>query len=1109
MLFIRRVGLCLLLLSLCAVLAFAQVNTGTLEGSVADPTGAMIPGAKIVIRNQGTGVEINSASSEGGLFKVPFLPPGTYTIKVEVQGFRAYEAKNLEIVLGGTANLPVKLEVGSVAESVVVEASAPIVESSTAQVTNVVSKDKIMVLPRIDRGLDNVALLSPGVQPGMGFTNTNGVSLSVNGQRTRANNFLLEGQDNNDTSVGGPGLFMSNPEVVSEFSIITNQFSAEYGRNAGAIVNIGLRGGDNDLHITGNFRHRNDEALGALSNFQRRSGVKEAPKRIDNYFGGAVTGPVIKNRWFFMGYGYNQKVRRDARSEATAASLTPTQAGLDALGRAFPSSPTIRALRELGPLAVKVGNVSVIPVATPVTLQSPGGPVNVEMGRVVRSFGQPVDQLEYGTRQDVVLNDRHRINARYLFQENVSQSATGSGLTGYLVDVPARTHNTGGTHTWTISPTIVNEARFSFQRNGFYFEGGPSFPFAEITKNIASFTFANGNLGFGLANNLPQYRQVNRWQFQNNLSKQWGRHFFKTGLQISQDRNEFGFLPNVNGSYIFADLQNFANNTPTQLTMAAGTPIQRPTQTDQFYYFQDDWKVTTNLTLNLGLRYEYSGQPLNVLNDITLARESNPQTALFNTNVPVEARIVPRLSADKNNIQPRLGFAYASQSKNFFLRDTVWRGGWSVMNEPAFYNMLLNIQSSAPVALAYALTGSQITPVSDFTGANMQRVHNPATRIDPRTANQTQFDPSLRLPRVQVWSFGMQRRIGTRQGYEIRYVGTAGDDQFATVNGNPLISVFNQNGWGSLVPQGVTAGSNATCANCNGRANPAFAAVRTRNNAAFNRYHGLQTRYDGRLWNQIVVGASYTYSKNIDNVSEIFESAANGSVVIAQNPFNVTSAERATSNIDLKHAFTMSTSWDTPWFKAQKGFLGRVLGGWQIAGITSWYGGRPMQPLQTGTAVAANSTINDRFFLGSFVGARDQVRPFTGNPNAPINMVGLVQPNGVMVDFFNRTQGVSLNDVRWVYNNADSARFFGTPLGIGRNVMRGPRTFTQDASFYKNVVITERLKLQFRFEATNLFNNTNLLIPTLNIDSGKAAFLNPQETESTPRIVTVGMRIFW
>lgn len=1105
--------ICFALLATASI-AHAQVNTGTLEGSVLDPSGAAVPGVKVTAKNPATGVESATTTNETGLFKVPFLQPGVYSVKAESQGFRTFETRNLEISLGQVAVLKIQLEVGSVADSIVVEAAAAFVESNTAQVTNTVSAQKIMSLPRVDRGADTLALLAPGVQPGVGFTNNNGVSLSVNGQRTRANNFLLEGQDNNDTSVGGPGLFMSNPEVISEFSIVTNQFSAEYGRNAGAIVNIGLRGGDNEFHATGNWRHRNDQALGALTNFQRRAGLQSAPKFIDNYYGGAVTGPVIKNKWFFMGYGYNRKARQDNRSEATAANLTPTPAGLETLGRAFPNSPTVRLLRDSGAFGsnVKVGTTQAIPVRNE-NLTGPSGPVAVEMGRIVRNFSQPIDWLEYGTRQDFVINDKHRVNGRYLFQERVTGSASGSGTTGYLVDTPGRTNNFGGTHTWTISPTLINEARFSYQKNGFFFEGGPSFPFAEISKNLASFTFDNGNLGFGLANNLPQFREVKRWQFQDNISKQWGRHFIKTGFQISQDRNNFGFLPNVNGSYFFADLQSFVDNRPRQLNLTSGDPIQKPTQTDQFYYIQDDFKLRPNLTLNIGLRYEYSGQPLNVLNDITVARETNPQTALFNSSLPLDARVVRRLNPDKNNIQPRLGFAWSPQSKSIFLRDTVWRGGWSVMNEPAFYNMLLNVQSSAPVALSSALTGASVPVTNDFTGANLQRISAPQRGQDARIFNQTQFDGQFRLPRIQVWSFGMQRRVNNKNGFEVRYVGTAGDDQFMTVNGNPLITAFTANGWGSLVPGGITAGTNTACANCNGRQDASFAAVRTRNNAAFNRYHGLQTRYDGKLFNQLLIGSSYTYSKNVDNVSEIFETAAFGSVVIAQNPFNLTSGERGLSNIDLKHTWVSNFSWDLPWFKAQKGFTGKMLGGWQISGITSWYGGRPMQPLQTASGAG---TINDRTFLAGFVGARDQTRPFTGNANAPINTVGFVQANGVMVDYYNRSQTVSLNDVRWVYNDANSARFFGTPFGIGRNVMRGPRFFSQDASIYKNLTITERLKLQFRLEATNFFNNTNLAIPTLNIENGRAVFLNPQETEnggangtSGPRILTIGMRIFF
>ena len=1098
--------LALVLLASTALLT-AQVNTGTISGAVTDQSGSAIPGAKISLRNQNTGVESSLTGNDTGLYKSPFLTPGVYSVRVEAKGFRVAEIKNIEVQLGKEVTVNATLEVGAVTESVVVEGAAPVIEESTAQVTTVFESKKVMNIPRATRGIDVLALLAPGVQPGIGFTNTNGISLSVNGQRTRANNFMLEGQDNNDPSIGGPGLFVGNPEVVSEFSIVTNQFSAEYGRNAGAIVNIGLKSGDNQFHGVGSWFHRNDEALGALTNFQRRSGLKEAPKRIENKFGGSVTGPVIKNKWFFMGYGFNEKRRVNARSEASAATLTPTPAGLQTLSQAFPNSPTVRALRELGPFGVQLGTTTFAPAGTvPVTTPA-GATVNVEMGRIIRTFAQPFDGLEYGTRQDFVLNERHRFNGRYLFQEQVTQAATGSGLNGYLVDTPGRTHNFGGTHTWSLNSTTVNEARFSWQKNGFFFEGGPSFPFAEIGKNIANFTFLNGNLGFGLATNLPQFREVKRWQIQDNFSKQIGRHFLKTGFQLSRDNIFLGFLPQVNGAYFFDNLQTFAENRPTSFNGAAGDPLQNPKQVDQYYYFQDDWKIRRNLTLNLGIRYEYSGQPLNILNDLTVRRESNAQTAIFNPNLPLADRTVRRLSADRNNFQPRVGFAWSPESKNRFFKDTVIRGGYGIMNEPAFYNMLLNIQSSAPVALLYTLTGNAVPVTNDFTGANLLRLASPPRGTDPRTLNQTQFAGDFRLPLIHSFSIGIQKRIGNNQGFEIRYAATRGRDQFMTINGNPFVAGFTANGWASVVPQGITAGTNTACAACNGRQFPTNAAIRTRNNGAFNDYNGLQTRYDARLFKQLTLGSSYTWSRNIDNVSEIFESAGNGSVAIAQNPWDLVRGERGVSNIDLKHAWTMNFVWDIPAGPLGNNSIAKWFAqGWSLSGVTSWYGGRPMQPLQLNSGAAS---VNDRGFMQAFVGRSDHVRPFNGNPNAPVNSIGRVLANGQLVNYFNNANPVSLNDVRWVYNDLNSARFFNTPFGIGRNVLRGPRAFEQSMSVFKNISFTERFKMQLRFEATNFFNNTNLLIPPLNPENGAAAFMNPQETESTPRILNIGMRFFF
>ncbi len=1089
-----------------ATAVFAQVNTGSASGSVVDPSGAVVPAAKVAMRNQATSVETVVQTNQEGLFRVPFLTPGKYTLKVEAPGFRAYELRDMDVYLSKDSATNIKLEIGATTETVQVEASGVLMETSTALGSFNVESRKIMALPRLSSGLDRLALLSPGVVPGLGNINSNGVLISANGQRARSNNFLLDGQDNNDSTIGGPGFFFSQVEAVSEFQVITNMFSAEYGRAAGAIINITSRSGGNDFHGSANWVHRNDQQLTALTNFQRRSGLRSPPKNIDNVFGGTVGGPIAKDRIFFFGYAYRQTIKRDTRLEATGSNLTPTEAGLATLTRAFPNSNSVKALVNLGPVAQKIGSPVFLPAGRSlVAVNSPGGPVDVEMGRLVRTYSSPFFAWDVGTRQDINLSEKDRLNVRYFYQDR--DTLNSGALSGYFIDIPARSQNLGATHTRAFSSSSVNEFRFSYVRLGVFFEGANTSKFAEIGKNIANFTMPAGYLGFGLATNLPQFRLVNRFQWQDNYSRQMGKHYLKVGAHLQRDNIPLGFLPQVNGQFSFSTFQNFVDNRPDFFNGAAGDAKQEPKQTDQFYYFQDDWKITRNLSLNLGMRYEYSGQPLNLLNDITTAREQDNAKAIWDTNLPLSERTVRRLPADKNNFAPRFGFAWTPTfwKKLLGQDNTVFRGGYSISYDAAFYNLLLNVQTATPTVFLYQLPGSTFPVPADVTGANLQRLAAPPKGRDPRQLSQTHFDPNFHLPYSQVWSFGMQRRVRGTHAVEVRYTGTRGVGQFMSYNGNPNAARYVDNGFANVLPTGVRPVANTACGTCNGRIVPNYSSIRVRGNTASSIYHGLQSRYDARVGRQLVFGTSYTYARTIDNSSEVFGFLGQGSLAISQNPFDTGRGERGLSNNHLKHAWSTNFVWDIPAFREQRGIVGRMLGGWSLAGIYIWTTGRPMQPVQFNSGAVG---VTDRDFNVTFFGQFDSTRPFAASPNAPLRSIGFVNPQRQLVDYNNRNQPVNLQDVRWVYNNLDAARYFGTPFGVGRNVIFGPKNSQGDLSVFKNWKLRERLSITYRFEATNLFNHVNHSVPNLYLDSGTTTtFLNPTETEATPRVIVMGLRL--
>lgn len=1110
--------LSLSLLLLGSNAAWSQITTGSVSGTVSDSSGAMVPKAKVLVRNQGTGALSDLLTNESGVYKASFLTPGKYTIHVEAAGFRSVDERDVEVQVGNDVGANITLQVGATQDTVVVEGSAALVESDTAQLSFTVEGGKIVELPGIQGSTDRLALLSPGVVVGFGNINSNGLVFSANGQRARSNNFLLDGQDNNDPTIAGPGYFFADLDAIGEFQVITNQFSAEYGRNAGAIVNVLVKTGSNSFHGAGNYLRRDDNNWTALDNIQRASGQTNPPRYLDSILGGQVAGPVWKDKLFFNGWLQREWVRSNGSSIGTGSTLTPTPLGLQQLASAFPTSITVQNLAKYGAFGNTLGALSIVPgsITTKTLTTAAGVPVPIEFASVQRFYSQPQDLWDAGIKSDYHLSTKDVITGKFYRQTSVFANAASNGQAGYLYNNPGRSKQAGGSWVHTFSPTLVNEFRFSFVKTGFFFEGGTTFPFSQLTKNIANVTISGGFLGYGLATNLPQYRLVNSYQFQDNLSKQLGRHSLKAGVQFIQDNIPLGFLPTVNGQFQYTSFQNYVNNSPSAFNGAAGVATQEPKELDQSYYIQDDFKFRPNLTINLGLRYEYSGQPINLLNRYTVARESNPATAIWDTTLPLSQRTYPLVRASFLNFAPRLGFAWSPSRTDGLMGKvlgqdkTVIRGGFAISYDPSFYNLMLNAQTNSPVVFAYSLPSSAgISMPADITGANLQSLYAPPKGRDPRALNQTLFDPNFKSPYSESFSLGIQRRIGNNMGFEIRGVRTRAVAQFASRNGNPKIDGFLNNGFANVVPAGVGPTSSATCTNCNGRIIPNYGLVRIRDNSGQSSYNGLQTSFNARnLYNQLTLGAAYTWSKTMDNVSEAYSfNTTFGSILLAQNPFNVTSGEKARSNNDIPQAFSMNVTWQEPWLRNNHRWYGLLAGGWSVGMFEVWQAGRPYTISQQSTTA---NVLTDTAFNGAFAGY-DTFRPFLSNPSAPANTVGQYDSTGQLF-LINTTTPVQPSAVHFIYNNLAADKIFGTPFGIGRNTQTGPRYQRADISIYKNFSLTERFKLTIRGEAQNAFNHTVLPIPSPYPE--QATFLNLTAGENTgnsgtsgPRIIKLGAKI--
>ena len=1163
--------------------AMAQATTGSLQGVVTDPNGAVIEGADVVARHNATGVETKTKTNSDGIYTLPRLLPGTYTLTVSKENFKRQEFQELTINAGQDASIDPVLAAGALTETVTVTAAGEeLIQKQQVQISNTFESRKVAELPTniAGGGIDALALLAPGVVPGLGFSNSNGAEFSVNGARGRSNNFNIDGQDNNDLSVAGPGFFVDNPDTVGEFQIITNNFSAEYGRNQGAIVNIVTKSGTNEFHGSGFWFHRNRATLDSMTNIERRTdnnGLGHPDPLLRNVAGGTIGGPIIKDRAFF--FGSYQKIWE--RSAGTLNSANPTIAA-EELARleslpGYASNPILQTIRNFSAFAITdLGTVGERTDRSQTETFTIGGQT-FRAAYPFRVVSFPLNAPEFTARGDVKITDKHSVWYRHLWQRS-DNTNSGAGSGGFVRDTPASGWHTGGQFTSQLSNTAVNEFRFAVSNLAVTFGGGcegltgcipgtddVGNTFANITFN--GFTSSGGvsMQAIGGATNLPQGRTVKNYQFADNFSKTWGRHQLKMGIDMRRLTNEVPFLPNVAGAFRFPNATRILQNNPQFVNLAAGKFDLAYKEFDQFYYFQDDWRISDNLTLNLGIRYENTGSPVNAAHDLTTEREANASTAFWRQNLPIEARTFPKIPTDKNNFAPRIGFAWRPNfssgwgKKLFGEQDTtVISGGYSIAYDPAFHHILLNITTAAPTVFLFTVnnpaTGTVLFPLpADPISSNVQSFAASNNLValdtfDPRFFNQTVVTPNFHSPYAEQWSLRVQREIARNNVVEVRYVGTHGVGLFSTSNGNPLVSRlingfsaggFTFPGFPNLVPQGITP---QTCVNdpatadneaaCNGRVLPGRGLIRVRDNSGQSVYHGLQARYDGRIANQLTLGVSYAWQKAIDTSSEIFFS---NEAPVAQNPFNVTGAERGLSGFHRGQVYSMNFLWDIPFYKTQEGALGRILGGWQVNGLYFLSDGQRYTPSQfCNVSCLGNASYMDNGFAAGFIGA-DNYRPFTGSPNAPRDQVGINQVDAALifgVDVINPLGFYSFNDlnntgtvrevtqqqVAVIFNGPGAAQVFGNPYGdVGRNSEIGPKLNNLNLGVFKNIKIMENVRLQFRMEMFNALNHPNPGVGTISgantpdnfIEDAGSTYARHDEIELARRGIQFGLRIIF
>ena len=1122
------------------VATMGQVSKGSISGTAVDPNNAVIPGATVTATDLHTGVAFKTTTDSSGLFRLNLIPSGEYKVEIAAAGFQTASQNNILVSAGGNSSLgTVKLTVGEATTTVEVTAEAPLIETNQSQVSTTFTGAQLATFVGVqeNEGLDNLAIFVPGVSPSRdnNFSNLNGgTGFSVNGLRGRNNDQQIDGQNNNDNSVAGPGVFVTDTEWVSQYVLVTNQFGPEYGRNAGSVVNIITKSGGNAWHgsVYGN---ENNSVFNSMTNFQKNFDTDPAgqpltkpPRMNDEFTGFQIGGPWIKNKLFMSG-GFNQQVI-STNNPFASSGITPTPAGLAALAGCFPSgasSQAVSALTNFGPFGVKGGspvptNVQAVDVLNPVS----GAVVcpAVPFGNVVRLLSTPDHIYDFYVRTDVQLGSDTLVG-RYIYNRNtffnLDDGANGA-VAGYPFNEPALGQAVLASWVHNFGTHMVNEARVSYGRLNVDF-GGNSIgntlpPTSQLITGVTNVTFnnPNANLGYGPATNLPQQRIVNTWQVQDNWNLVKGKHQIKAGVNWTYQRSPNIFLPNINGQFRFLDWDNYFANTPNRVRLAEGASQLDFREYDTFLYVGDDWRVKQGLTLNLGLTWTYYGQPANLFNELTTKREINPATAFWNPALPLSLRTDPSIPAVKNAIGPSIGFAWSPLSGGVFTGNgkTVIRGGYRYLYDPPYYNIYLNVATSAPAVFLQSITGANaaIRPLPAVpTGPNVRASLASGLQLgvfDPRTFNQTTIQPNFGPDRVQEWSLGVERELSRKSAIELRYVGNHAKDVFQSVDGNPFIADL-QRDFPQLVPPGLTpcpatqqigpgAGTDV------GRVNCGNGVLRQRANSGFSNYNGLQIEFRANnLKNQLNIRTSYTYSKTLDNVSEIFSTGVAGNTnAFPQNPTQTQKGEYSFSGLDYPNTWSFLINEQLPWFKDQHGVIGHLLGGWGMSANYFLQSGQRYTPSQVTEIAAATAAGNyyDSAFLGAFVGF-DTARPFLGNLNAPQTSVGIfggdacalfgvtgaepicspaVAQTLISVNSINQNGAgaapvtVNNNQVRFIVNGGTAQSIFGTPFG---NTPRNPVTDNisniVNLALSRKFKLTERTSFEFRTSFINLFNHPN------------------------------------
>ena len=1095
-----RTFACALALAILATNATAQFKA-SIQGTVKDASGAVVSGVTVTVTNTETGRSQQTATGDEGFFRVSGLPPGTYSITAEAGGFKKRVVENIAIHAEEAQGVSITLEAGAVSESVTVTATsneAAQIHTENANVDRAITNAEILRIPQAGRDPYELLRLTPGVfgdaarqangnssslpnTTGPGGSNSsifqteNQVPISANGQRVSANNFEIDGVSVNSLGHGGAAVVTPNQESVKEIRVVSSGYSAEYGRNSGAQIEVVSQNGTNSLHGSAFFKY-NDPGLNAFNKFGDIFGAP--PQRVERrfrQFGGSVGGPIVKDKLFF--FFSVEAARENTNSSITRFVETPEFRQLIASKRSGSQIAQVLATSGIEPRIV-----SMLP-ATCAVFISQGRPCAVINGRLdigsltggtnqYVSGGNPggggldsIPDLElalvglpnqlrgrqFNARVDFNPNSNNQFALSTYFTKlnNLNSDAGAQGRP--IADLRFKPFNSAVTVAWIriLSATMLNEARANFTRfadNQVNDTTDTNFGIPRIEVEGLPLSPPGERIRFGAprAETTPGVFAQNTFEVRDTLSKLHGNHGLKFGVEIRKEQNNNNLVGGARPLFSFVGLFNLANETPVFESIntdpVTGQPAdaQRYFRTSDYGFFiQDDWKVKPNLTLSLGLRYEVF-TPLRERR----GRITNlvfPPGRLDLASVETKRRL---FETDANNFSPRLGFAW---SPGFLEGKFVVRGGFGVAynrtpgvlfgntaGNPPFFarnNICCGTDSSPFV-------GGKILFALGATNSPFSFPINPvlAQGLDPLTggvANNTVeiwgTEPKLPNPYVYTFSLDTEYQLPAHLIAALGYQGSS-SHKFIRIADLTLVQPLNP------------------------RFDPVFFLIPDVNGS----YHAMIARLSRSFAQGFRFDAVYRFSKSLDTLS--FEGP--GGVTNQTFPADQTT-ERGPSDYDVTHNLIVSGTWDLPIFRERKDWLGKALGGWQINGIWTKHSGFPWTP----------KLFSDlRQPSGKFFGPIRPRQYFGGAGSASSDEAFLTGSNfpGGGAKFFDTTVV------------GDPPTFTLNPPGIGRNSFRGPKFSSVDLSFVKNFglprlpALGEGAKLELRANLFNAFNQLNL-----------------------------------